>query len=69
MFDVESGSIRIDGQDVRARDAGKRPRRHRPGQPGHVAAAPLGAREYLKYGRQTATDEEMIRAAEQAKVA
>ncbi len=68
LFDVESGSIRIDGQDVR-----------------HVAQESVRAaiglvsqdtsllhrsvRENIKYGRQTATDEEMIRAAEQSKVA
>ena len=67
MFDVQEGAIRIDGQDVR-----------------HVTQESVRAaiglvsqdtsllhrsvRENLKYGRQSATDEEMIRAAEQAKV-
>ncbi|WP_240232929.1 ABC transporter ATP-binding protein [Devosia lacusdianchii] len=67
MFDVQDGSIRIDGQDVR-----------------HVTQESVRAaiglvsqdtsllhrsvRENLKYGRQSATDEEMMRAAEQAKV-
>lgn len=68
LFDVESGSIRVDGQDIR-----------------HVSQESVRAavglvsqdtsllhrsiRENIKYGRQTASDEEMIRAAEQAKVA
>ncbi|KKB86638.1 multidrug ABC transporter ATP-binding protein [Devosia limi DSM 17137] len=67
MFDVQDGAIRIDGQDVR-----------------HVTQESVRAaiglvsqdtsllhrsvRENLKYGRQSASDEEMIRAAEQAKV-
>ena len=46
LFDVESGSIRIDGQDVRIGDAGIRARRDRPRQPGHVAAPPLRPREH-----------------------
>ena len=68
LFDVEGGSIRIDGQDVR-----------------HVSQESVRAavglvsqdtsllhrsiRENIKYGRQSATDDEMVRAAEQAKVA
>jgi len=67
MFDVQEGGIRVDGQDVR-----------------HVTQESVRAaiglvsqdtsllhrsvRENLKYGRQSATDEEMILAAEQAKV-
>ncbi|RYE11247.1 MAG: ABC transporter ATP-binding protein [Hyphomicrobiales bacterium] len=67
LFDVESGSIRIDGQDVR-----------------HVTQESVRAaiglvsqdtsllhrtiRENIKYGRQDATEEQMIEAARQAKV-
>jgi ATP-binding cassette subfamily B multidrug efflux pump len=68
MFDVESGSIRIDGQDVRAVT-----------QESVRAAIGLvsqdtsllhrSVRENIKYGRQDATDEMMIEAAGQAKVA
>lgn len=68
LFDVESGSIRIDGQDV-----------SKVTQESVRAAIGLvsqdtsllhrSVRENIKYGRQTASDEEMIRAAEQAKVA
>ena len=68
LFDVESGAIRIDGQDVRQVT-----------QESVRAAVGLvsqdtsllhrSLRENIKYGRQTATDEEMTRAAEQAKVA
>ncbi len=68
LFDVESGSIRIDGQEVR-----------QVSQESVRAAIGLvsqdtsllhrSVRENIKYGRQTASDEDMIRAAEQAKVA
>jgi ATP-binding cassette subfamily B multidrug efflux pump len=67
MFDVQGGSIRIDGQDVR-----------------HVTQESVRAaiglvsqdtsllhrsvRENLKYGRQDATDAQMIEAAEQARI-
>ena len=67
MFDVQDGAIRIDGQDVRAVT-----------QESLRAAIGLvsqdtsllhrSVRENLKYGRHDATDEEMIRAAEQANV-
>ena len=67
MFDVQDGAIRIDGQDVRQVT-----------QESVRAAIGLvsqdtsllhrSVRENLKYGRQSASDEEMIRAAEQAKV-
>jgi len=67
MFDVQEGAIRIDGQDVRAVT-----------QESVRAAIGLvsqdtsllhrSVRENVKYGRQSATDEEMIRAAEQANV-
>jgi len=68
MFDVEAGSIRIDGQDVRSVT-----------QESVRAAIGLvsqdtsllhrSVRENIKYGRQDATDAEMMAAAEQAKVA
>jgi ATP-binding cassette, subfamily B, multidrug efflux pump len=68
LFDVESGQIRIDGQDVRAVT-----------QDSLRAAIGLvsqdtsllhrSVRENIKYGRQDATDEMMIEAAGQAKVA
>ena len=67
MFDVQEGMIRIDGQDIKTVT-----------QESVRAAIGLvsqdtsllhrSVRENLKYGRQSATDEEMIRAAEQAKV-
>jgi ATP-binding cassette subfamily B multidrug efflux pump len=68
LFDVESGQIRIDGQDVRTVT-----------QESLRAAIGLvsqdtsllhrSVRENIKYGRQDATDEMMIEAAGQAKVA
>jgi ATP-binding cassette, subfamily B, multidrug efflux pump len=67
LFDVESGAIRIDGQDVR-----------KVTQESLRAAIGLvsqdtsllhrSVRENLKFGRQDATEEEMIRAAEQARI-
>ena len=67
MFDVQDGAIRIDGQDVRSVT-----------QESLRAAIGLvsqdtsllhrSVRENLKYGRHEATDEEMIRAAEQANI-
>ncbi|MCR6634015.1 ABC transporter ATP-binding protein [Devosia sp.] len=67
MFDVQDGSIKIDGSDVRSVT-----------QESLRAAIGLvsqdtsllhrSVRENLKYGRQNATDEEMMRAAEQANV-
>jgi ATP-binding cassette subfamily B multidrug efflux pump len=67
MFDVQDGSIRIDGHDVRSVT-----------QESLRAAIGLvsqdtsllhrSVRENLKYGRHSASDEEMIRAAEQANV-
>jgi ATP-binding cassette subfamily B multidrug efflux pump len=67
MFDVQDGAIRIDGHDVRSVT-----------QESLRAAIGLvsqdtsllhrSVRENLKYGRHSATDEEMIRAAEQANV-
>jgi ATP-binding cassette subfamily B multidrug efflux pump len=68
LFDVEQGAIRIDGQDVRAVT-----------QESLRAAIGLvsqdtsllhrSVRENIKYGRPDATDEMMIAAAEQAKIA
>ncbi len=67
LFDVESGSIRIDGQDVRAVTQ-------------EIVRAAIGLvsqdtsllhrsiRENVKYGRQDATEEQMIEAARQARV-
>ena len=67
MFDVQDGAIRIDGQDVR-----------KVTQESVRAAIGLvsqdtsllhrSVRENLKYGRQDATDAEMIEAAEQARI-
>ena len=67
LFDVESGSIRIDGQDVR-----------KVTQESLRAAIGLvsqdtsllhrSVRENIKFGRQEATEEEMVRAAEQARI-
>jgi ATP-binding cassette, subfamily B, multidrug efflux pump len=67
LFDVEQGSIRIDGQDVR-----------KVTQESLRAAIGLvsqdtsllhrSVRENLKFGRHDATEEEMIRAAEQARI-
>jgi ATP-binding cassette, subfamily B, multidrug efflux pump len=68
LFDVESGAIRIDGQDIRSVT-----------QESVRAAIGLvsqdtsllhrSVRENIKYGRQDATDEMMMAAAEQAKIA
>lgn len=67
MFDVQEGAIKIDGHDVRSVT-----------QESLRAAIGLvsqdtsllhrSVRENLKYGRHSATDEEMMRAAEQANV-
>ena len=68
LFDVESGSVRIDGQDVR--DVTQESVRAAIGLVSQdTSLLHRSVRENIKYGRQTATDEEMIRAAEQAKVA
>jgi ATP-binding cassette subfamily B multidrug efflux pump len=67
MFDVQDGSIRIDGQDVR--DVTQESVRAAIGLVSQdTSLLHRSVRENLKYGRQTATDEEMMRAAEQAKV-
>jgi len=68
LFDVESGAIRIDGQDVReVRQESVRAAIGLVSQ--DTSLLHRSVRENIKYGRQNATDEEMIRAAEQAKVA
>jgi ATP-binding cassette subfamily B multidrug efflux pump len=68
LFDVESGAIRIDGQDVReVRQESVRAAIGLVSQ--DTSLLHRSVRENIKYGRQSATDEEMIRAAEQAKVA
>jgi len=68
LFDVESGSIRIDGQDVR--DVTQESVRAAIGLVSQdTSLLHRSVRENIKYGRQTASDEDMIRAAEQAKVA
>ncbi|HWA17866.1 MAG TPA: ABC transporter ATP-binding protein [Devosia sp.] len=68
LFDVEAGSIRIDGQDVR----------HVTQQSVRAAIGLVSqdtsllhrsVRENIKYGRQEASDAEMFQAAEQAKIA
>lgn len=67
MFDVQDGSIRIDGQDVR--DVTQESVRAAIGLVSQdTSLLHRSVRENVKYGRQSATDEEMMRAAEQAKV-
>jgi ATP-binding cassette subfamily B multidrug efflux pump len=67
MFDVQGGGIRIDGQDVR--DVTQESVRAAIGLVSQdTSLLHRSVRENLKYGRQNATDEEMIQAAEQAKV-
>ncbi|HEY9012554.1 MAG TPA: ATP-binding cassette domain-containing protein, partial [Devosia sp.] len=68
LFDVESGKILIDGQDVR--EVTQESLRAAIGLVSQdTSLLHRSVRENIKYGRQTATDDEMIRAAEQAKVA
>jgi ATP-binding cassette subfamily B multidrug efflux pump len=67
MFDVQEGVIRIDGQDVRS--VTQESLRRAIGLVSQdTSLLHRSVRENLKYGRQAATDEEMIAAAEQAKV-
>jgi len=67
MFDVQDGSIKIDGRDVRSVT-----QESLRGAIGLVSQDTSllhrSVRENLKYGRHSATDEEMILAAEQANV-
>jgi len=68
LFDVEAGSILIDGQDVR--EVTQESVRAAIGLVNQdTSLLHRSVRENIKYGRQTASDEAMIRAAEQAKVA
>ena len=46
FYDLESGRILIDGQDIAARHAGQPAGADRHGDAGHLAAAPLGARQH-----------------------
>src|SRR6185312_4188320 len=67
MFDVQEGGIRIDGQDVR--DVTQESVRAAIGLVSQdTSLLHRSVRENLKYGRQSATDEEMMQAAEQARV-
>ncbi|KFL25099.1 hypothetical protein JP74_20905 [Devosia sp. 17-2-E-8] len=67
MFDVQDGSIRIDGQDVR--EVTQESLRAAIGLVSQdTSLLHRSVRENLKYGRQDATDEEMIAAARQAQV-
>jgi ATP-binding cassette subfamily B multidrug efflux pump len=68
LFDVESGRITIDGQEVR--EVTQESLRAAIGLVSQdTSLLHRSVRENIKYGRQTASDEDMIRAAEQAKVA
>ena len=67
LFDVQSGAIRIDGQDVR--EVTQESLRAAIGLVSQdTSLLHRSVRENIKYGRQEATDEQMIEAAEQAKV-
>ena len=67
MFDVQDGAIRIDGQDVR--NVTQESVRAAIGLVSQdTSLLHRSVRENIKYGRQSATEEEMILAAEQAKV-
>ncbi|GLQ55074.1 ABC transporter ATP-binding protein [Devosia nitrariae] len=67
MFDVQAGSIRIDGEDVR--EVTQESLRQAIGLVSQdTSLLHRSVRENIKYGRQSATDEEMVRAAEQANV-
>ncbi|HEV7344764.1 MAG TPA: ABC transporter ATP-binding protein [Devosia sp.] len=67
MFDVQDGAIRIDGQDVR--DVTQESVRAAIGLVSQdTSLLHRSVRENLKYGRQSATEGEMIRAAEQARI-
>jgi len=67
MFDVQDGSIRIDGQDVR--EVTQESVRAAIGLVSQdTSLLHRSVRENLKYGRQDATDAQMIEAAEQARI-
>lgn len=67
MFDLQDGAIRIDGQDVRS--VTQESLREAIGLVSQdTSLLHRSVRENLKYGRQSASDEDMMRAAEQANV-
>ena len=67
MFDVQDGAIRIDGQDVRS--VTQESLRSAIGLVSQdTSLLHRSVRENLKYGRHTASDEEMIQAAQQARI-
>jgi ATP-binding cassette subfamily B multidrug efflux pump len=67
MFDVQDGSITIDGQDVR--DVTQESLRHAIGLVSQdTSLLHRSVRENIVYGRREATDAQMIAAAEQARV-
>jgi ATP-binding cassette subfamily B multidrug efflux pump len=67
MFDVQSGSIRIDGQDVR--EVTQESLRHAIGLVSQdTSLLHRSVRENITYGRREATDAQMMEAAEQARV-
>ncbi len=67
MFDVGSGAIRIDGQDIRA--VTQQSLRHAIGVVGQdTSLLHRSVRENIKYGRPGASDAEMIEAAKRASV-
>jgi ATP-binding cassette subfamily B multidrug efflux pump len=67
MFDVQDGSIRLDGQDVR--NVTQESVRAAIGLVSQdTSLLHRSVRENLKYGRQDATDAQMIEAAEQARI-
>jgi ATP-binding cassette subfamily B multidrug efflux pump len=68
LFDVESGRITIDGQEVR--DVTQESLRSAIGLVSQdTSLLHRSIRDNIKYGRQSASDEDMVRAAEQARVA
>jgi len=68
LFDVQAGAIRIDGQDVR--EVTQESLRAAIGLVSQdTSLLHRSVRENIKYGRQDASEEQMIEAAEQAKVA
>jgi ATP-binding cassette, subfamily B, multidrug efflux pump len=67
MFDVASGAIRIDGQDLRA--VTQQSLRHAIGVVGQdTSLLHRSVRDNIKYGRPQATDAEMVEAAKRASV-
>jgi ATP-binding cassette subfamily B multidrug efflux pump len=67
LFDVQEGAIRIDGQDIR--DVTQESLRRAIGLVSQdTSLLHRSVRENIKYGRQTASDEEMLEAARQARI-